>query len=83
MKRIGRVLHISSSNNVIVKAENLPKIGGEVVDELLKPVGTVLDIFGPCSFPYVAVKPRVKDSHRLVGRVLYAHQPKVRKRGKG
>jgi len=61
--------------------ENLPRIGDKVVDEQLKPVGTVFDIFGPTSTPYVAVKPNVEDAHRLVNHVLYAiPSPKVRKR---
>ena len=81
MHRIGCVLHVSSNKNIILKAENLPRIGDKVVDERLKPVGTVFDIFGPTSAPYVAVKPNLEDTHRLVNRVLYSiPSPKVRKR---
>ncbi|MCK5592890.1 hypothetical protein E3J74_08305 [Candidatus Bathyarchaeota archaeon] len=72
MQRIGRVLHISSNRNMILKAENLPRIRDRVVDEKLKPVGTVLDIFGPVSSPYVSVKTEMGDLHRLVNRVLYS-----------
>jgi len=72
LHRIGCVLHVSSNKNVILKAENLPRIGDKVVDERLKPVGTVFDIFGPTSAPYVAVKPNLEDAHHLVNRVLYA-----------
>lgn len=71
LKRIGRVLHVSPDRNIIVKAENLPRIGDRVVDELLKPIGRVFDIFGPSSGPYVAVKSRVKKPRYLVGQVLY------------
>jgi len=72
LHRIGRVLHVSSNKNIILKAENNPRIGDKVVDERLKPVGTVFDIFGPTSAPYVAVKPDTEDAYRLVNRVLYA-----------
>jgi RNA-binding protein len=71
LQRIGQVLHVSPSRNVILKAENVPRIGDEVVDENLKPVGTVFDVFGPTSSPYVAVKPSVGDPHHFVNRVLY------------
>lgn len=72
MQRIGRVLHISSDRNIILKAEKLPRIGAKVIDEKLKPVGKVFDIFGPVSSPYVKVRTKVKETERLVGRILYA-----------
>lgn len=72
MQRIGRVLHISSDRNIILKAEKLPRIGARVIDEKLKPVGKVFDIFGPVSSPYVKVRTKVKETERLVGRILYA-----------
>ena len=71
MQRIGRVLHISSNRNMILKAESVPRIRDRVVDEKLKPVGTVFDIFGPVSSPYVSVKTEMGDLHRLVNCVLY------------
>jgi len=71
LQRIGHVLHISSSRNIILKAENIPRIGDKVSDENLKPVGMVFDVFGPTSSPYVAVKPNVQDPQHLVNRVLY------------
>ena len=71
MQRIGRVLHISSSKNAVLKAEKLPRIGDKVVDEKMEPVGTVFDIFGPVSSPYISVKTNAGDLDRLVDRVLY------------
>jgi RNA-binding protein len=69
--RLGRVLHISPSKNIIVKVENTPKIGAIVVDENLKQVGEVFDIFGPVPSPYVAVKPKVAKTEVLVNKILY------------
>ncbi len=72
VQRIGQVLHVSPNRNVILKAEKVPQIGDAVVDEKLKHVGTVFDVFGPVCSPYVAVKSSVGDPHRFVNRVLYA-----------
>lgn len=86
MRRMGKVLHITPSKKVVVKAENLPKIGDRVFDEKRDPVGTVFDIFGSTSSPYVAVKPDVEDPHRLVDYALYVRPTrksrKKPKRGK-
>jgi RNA-binding protein len=54
-----------------VKIENVPKLGETVVDENLKAIGTVFDLFGPVSAPYVAVKPTVKEPSKLTDKVLY------------
>jgi rRNA processing protein Gar1 len=82
LQRIGRVLHISSNRNIILKAENLPRISDEVVDEKLKPVGTVFDIFGPTSSPYISVKSGMHDPHSLVNRILYTVPSRKSKRVK-
>jgi RNA-binding protein len=72
LHRIGYVLHVSNTKNIILKAENIPRIGDEVTNEKLKPVGTVFDVFGPTSSPYVAVKPNIQSPETLVNQVLYA-----------
>ena len=71
MQRLGLILHISPSRNMIVKVENIPRIGEAVVDEDLKPVGKVFDILGPVSSPYVAVRPAIHDPQRLVNKPVY------------
>jgi RNA-binding protein len=72
LQRIGSVLHVSSSRSLILKADHLPRIGDKVVDDKLSNVGTVFDMFGPVSSPYVAVKPSVDEPSLLVGHSLYA-----------
>ena len=72
LNRIGCVLHVSNTKNMILKAENIPHIGDKVTNEKLKPVGTVFDVFGPTSSPYVAVKPNIQSPEQLVNHVLYA-----------
>ena len=72
-------MHLSPSRNIIVKVENSPKIGETVIDENLKPVGTVFDIFGPVSTPYAAVRPATRDPEKLVNKKLYTLPSKRRK----
>jgi len=79
LQRLGIVLHISPSRNIIIKIENIPKIGETVVDENLKPIGKIFDIFGPVSSPYAAIKPTIREHERLVNKMLYVHPSERRK----
>ena len=84
LHRIGNILHVSKTKNIILKAENIPHIGDKVTDEKLRTVGTVFDVFGPASSPYVAVKPNIHKSEQLTNQVLYSdpsnHEGNKRKR---
>lgn len=82
MQRIGSVLHVSSSRNMILKADhqNFPRIGDVVMDENLKAVGVVLDILGPVSSPYITVRPSVEEPDRFVEHVLYSASSRGRRR---
>ena len=77
MNRIGRVLHLSNTKNMILKAENVPRIGEEVANDKLKTLGTVFDVFGPTKSPYVAVKPTIQNPEQFVNQVLYSVSSKV------
>ena len=79
MQRLGRVLHTSQSKNIVVRVENIPKIGAEVVDENLKPLGKVYDVLGPVSSPYVSIKPIFQDKEKLEGKMLYILSSRRRK----
>jgi rRNA processing protein Gar1 len=72
LHRIGHILHVSNTKNIILKAENVPHIGDKVTDEKLRPVGKVFDVFGPTSSPYVAVKPKSYRPEKLTNQVLYS-----------
>ncbi|MCJ7613973.1 Gar1/Naf1 family protein [Candidatus Bathyarchaeota archaeon] len=78
MNRIGHVLHVSNTKNMILKAENIPRIGDQVANEKLNPVGTVFDVFGPTSSPYVAVKPHIQNPEQLINHILYVVPSKDR-----
>ncbi len=58
----------------------MPRIGDRVFDEALKPVGTISDIFGPVSSPYISVKSGVMEPQKLVKHALYIN-PSFRQRG--
>ena len=71
LQRLGKVLHMTPSQNAVVKADKIPKIGSAVVDENLKVVGKVFDVIGPISSPYAVVKPAVKQPAKLTDKQLY------------
>ena len=80
LRRIGRVLHISPSRRAVVKAERIPKIGGTVLNEDKKPIGTVFDVLGPTVSPYVEVDVKVKNPQEIIDSVLYVSSPSKRKK---
>ena len=80
MQRIGDVLHVSNSKNLILKAKNIPRIGDKVINEKLKEIGNVFDVFGPTSSPYVAVKPHTQNPEQLVNQILYATHSKGKRK---
>ena len=85
LQRIGHVLHVTSNRNLIVKAkENIPRLGGKVVDENLNVIGEVFDIIGPVSSPYVSIKPKTKNPEKFVNKIVYTvvFSQRKRKRGK-
>jgi RNA-binding protein len=65
------VSNVTPSRNIIVKTENTPKMGAEVVDENLKVIGKVFDIIGPVSAPYAVVKPTIREPDKLVNKPVY------------
>ncbi len=71
MQRLGKVLNVTPSQNIVVKIDKPPKMGAAVIDENLKTVGRIFDIIGPVTSPYAVIKPSVKDPEKLVSRQLY------------
>ena len=71
LQRLGKVLHVTPSQNVVIKVSNPPKIGAAVFDEKLKTVGKVFDVIGPVSSPYAVVKPAIKEPETLASKQLY------------
>lgn len=73
MIKLGKILHVSSSRNLILRADLVPPLGVSVLTGDSKEVGRVVDIFGPKKEPYVAVKSPSDQVflQSLVGRVLF------------
>ncbi len=74
MRRLGKVLHISKRGSIILQTDKTPPVGGRsvVLDKKAQEVGTIIDVFGPVKFPYVAIRPkRNTDPNKLVGMLLY------------
>ena len=71
MQKLGRVINLTPSQNLVVKTEKAPKIGSSVVDESLKTIGKVFDVIGPVTSPYAVVRPAVKEPEKLAGKQLY------------
>ncbi|WP_346297683.1 Gar1/Naf1 family protein [Geoglobus acetivorans] len=59
LKKIGRVLHISKTGNVILSSvpDYLPKEGSPVYNKRMEKIGFVYDIIGPVRNPFLVVKP--------------------------
>jgi len=57
LRRVGTIVHVSSHGYIILKAEFFPTIDSPVVTKRMKRIGTVHDVFGPVTSPYVSVKP--------------------------
>jgi len=74
MQRLGKVVHLSKSRRLILRSKSKARTGAVAMDEELRPVGTVLDTFGPVGNPYVSVKPSVNDPERYVECILYVDE---------
>ncbi len=58
MKRLGKVLHLSTHGNLIVRSDDgaLPRMNSSVLTKKMEKIGTVYDVFGPEKEPYISVK---------------------------
>ena len=70
--KLGTILHLSkSSGNLILKAERNVRIGDKVFDHDGRKIGSVFDLFGPVSNPFVAVKPGQRNPDVYIGKSLF------------
>ncbi|MFH0897201.1 MAG: Gar1/Naf1 family protein [Candidatus Bathyarchaeota archaeon] len=71
MNRLGTVTHVSGSKKLILRTKTKVRTGTQVLDEDLRSIGKIVDIFGPVKNPYVSVEPVVNALKNYVGRPLY------------
>ncbi len=73
MRKLGKVIHITN-RGIVLRAEQVPDLGGAVYDGAGERVGSVLDLFGPVAAPYAVIKPARggrAELGRLIGAELY------------
>ncbi len=80
VKRLGKVLHLSKSGRLILRSQTRVKLGSPALNQDLKAVGTVFDVFGPVENPYTSVKPSVRDPSQYVGKLLFVEESVERRR---
>ena len=78
MQRLGKVLHITPSKNIVARISKIPKMGATVIDEKLKIVGKIFDVVGPTSSPYAIIRPTSEKSEKLINKQLYLATSKKR-----
>lgn len=85
LRKIGRVLHLTKTGNIVVEADpkNLPKIGSSVVNRKNEKVGFVYDIIGPTKSPFVIIRPYDRSSEINELFVVSAHGGEGKSKGKG
>ncbi|MHA1895131.1 MAG: H/ACA ribonucleoprotein complex subunit GAR1, partial [Candidatus Helarchaeota archaeon] len=74
MKKLGKVLHVSAQNRIIVKSEkNVSDIGADVINKELKIIGKIFDIFGSIKSPYISIIPETSKILNAIkeGEILY------------
>ena len=72
LKLVGRIQDISYNGFLVARGEFAPRIGSEVYagNKLL---GRIVNIYGPVTKPYLAIKPNAKGQNLLemVGKDIY------------
>ena len=72
MKCVGKVSHLDSKNRAIIIAREKVPINTRVLDSENKPIGKVVDVFGPVREPYIAIISKKKTRiTKYVGREVY------------
>ncbi len=56
LKKIGTIMHLTKSNNIVIKAEEIPQINETVYLKNKTEIGRVIEVFGPVSSPFILVK---------------------------
>ena len=74
MKKLGKVLHVSAQNRIIVKSDkNISDMDLDVINKELQKIGRIFDIFGNVKEPYVSIIPKEPKILQNIqeGEILY------------
>ncbi len=84
MKPLGKIKCFTKDGTILVQSLEIPSIRSTVVTRDLKKVGTVKDVIGLASKPYILVKPikkyNPKDLSSLKEETLYVSRGRTSKR---
>lgn len=79
MKKLGVVLRTGKSK-LIVKASFVPRLFETVYDLTMRPIGKVVDVFGPVTSPYIVVSVSVPEYEQYVGQPVFTKPIKTYRR---
>ncbi|MEM1586374.1 MAG: Gar1/Naf1 family protein [Candidatus Bathyarchaeia archaeon] len=71
MEEIGEILHVLQGNKAIAKAKITPKLGLTVYDIRRKPIGRIVDIFGPVKTPYIEIDVEKQVPQKIINSPIY------------
>ncbi|MFQ5888026.1 MAG: Gar1/Naf1 family protein [Candidatus Hydrothermarchaeales archaeon] len=84
MRPLGKITRFTKSGGILLRSIEIPSLYSTVVTKDLKKVGTVRDVFGPYSKPYILIKPmrkfEPKDLSSLKNETLYESRERKSKR---
>ncbi|MDO8056644.1 MAG: Gar1/Naf1 family protein [Candidatus Hermodarchaeota archaeon] len=66
LQGIGHVLHFSAQGYIILRLTQVVRLGTRVFSTNSRPIGRVVDIFGPTSQPFAALKPETKITEAAI-----------------
>lgn len=71
MEEVGEILHAIHGNRAIAKVKITPKLGLTVYDIRRKPIGQIVDIFGPVKSPYIEIEVKDQDPKKIVNSPIF------------
>lgn len=72
MEEIGLIVRLARSGMLIAKVSKEPKPGQLLVDSKGRPVGKVVEVFGPVESPYASIRPLSDWAKTLEGERVFS-----------
>lgn len=82
MRALGKVVGMTRSGRLLVRAEEVPPLRVTVVNSDLTQLGQVVDIFGPAETPFVSVSIQATSTKVSPGQQVYFLTGKDRRLGR-
>lgn len=76
MELLGEALHLTAKGQLIIRCEKLPLVPTQLYDSRRRPVGRLVELFGPWQNPLGRVELEARSqAQRLKGQGLYMEEP--------